>query len=216
MAADGRVEPVVILTKTDLISSDELDQKISIVSSIAKAKVIALSNITGIGFDEFQKTLSPGRTYCLLGSSGVGKTTLINRLIGREVFDTKAVSVTGEGVHTTSRRQLIVLSQGVMLIDTPGMRELGIIGAGDGVNVSFEEIAVLSSHCRYANCSHENELGCAVRDAVKSGELSEDRYSSYIKLKKESEFYEMSYLDRRKKDKAFGKFIKTAKKQMKD
>jgi ribosome biogenesis GTPase len=103
-----------------------------------------------------------------------------------------------------------------MLIDTPGMRELGIIGAGDGVNVSFEEIAVLSSHCRYANCSHENELGCAVRDAVKSGELSEDRYSSYIKLKKESEFYEMSYLDRRKKDKAFGKFIKTAKKQMKD
>jgi ribosome biogenesis GTPase len=216
MAADGRVEPVVILTKTDLISSDELDQKISIVSSIAKAKVIALSNITGIGFDEFQQTLSPGRTYCLLGSSGVGKTTLINRLIGREVFDTKAVSVTGEGVHTTSRRQLIVLSQGAMLIDTPGMRELGIIGAGDGVNVSFEEIAVLSSRCRYANCSHENELGCAVRDAVKSGELSDDRYSSYIKLKKESEFYEMSYLDRRKKDKAFGKFIKTAKKQMKD
>jgi len=216
MAADGRVEPVVILTKTDLISRDELDQKISIVSSVANAKVIALSNITGIGLGDFQQTLSPGRTYCLLGSSGVGKTTLINRLIGQEVFDTKAVSVTGEGVHTTSRRQLIVLNQGAMLIDTPGMRELGIVGAGDGVNVSFEEIVALSSHCRYANCSHENEPGCAVRSAVKSGELSENRYSSYIKLKKESEFYEMSYLDRRKKDKAFGKFIKTAKKQMND
>jgi ribosome biogenesis GTPase len=214
MAADGRVEPVVILTKTDLISRDELDQKISIVNSIAKAKVIALSNITGIGFDEFSQTLSPGKTHCLLGSSGVGKTTLINRLIGREAFDTKSVSATGEGVHTTSRRHLIVLSQGAMLIDTPGMRELGIVGAGDGVNVGFEEIAALSSHCRYANCSHKNEPGCAVRTAVKSGELSEDRYSSYIKLKKESEFYEMSYIDKRKKEKAFGKFIKTAKKQM--
>ena len=178
--------------------------------------MLALSNVTGIGFDEFQQMLSPGRTYCLLGSSGVGKTTLINRLIGREAFHTKAVSGTGEGTHTTSRRQLIVLSQGAMLIDTPGMRELGIVGAGDGVNMGFEEFAALSAHCRYANCSHEHESGCAVRAAVERGELSEDRYSSYIKLKKESEFHEMSYLDKRKKDKAFGRFIKSAKKQMKD
>lgn len=216
MAADGHVDPIVILTKTDLISSDELDQKIAIISSVTKAKVIALSNITGIGFDEFQQTLSPGKTYCLLGSSGVGKTTLINRLIGQETFNTKAVSGTGEGTHTTSRRQLIVLSQGAMLIDTPGMRELGIIGASDGVNMGFEEFVVLSGNCRYTNCSHEHEPGCAVRAAVENGELSEDRYSSYIKLKKESEYYEMSYLAKRKKDKAFGRFIKSAKKQMKD
>ena len=166
MAADGHVEPIVILTKTDLISRDELDQKIAIISSVTKAKVIALSNITGIGFDEFQQTLSPGKTYCLLGSSGVGKTTLINRLIGRETFHTRAVSGTGEGTHTTSRRQLIVLSQGAMLIDTPGMRELGIVGAGDGVNMGFEEFVVLSANCRYPNCSHEHEPGCAVRAAV--------------------------------------------------
>ncbi len=216
MAADGHVEPIVIITKTDLIPRDELEQKLSIIGSVTNVRVIALSNITGIGFDEFQQTLSPGRTYCLLGSSGVGKTTLINRLIGREAFHTKAVSGTGEGTHTTSRRQLIVLSQGAMLIDTPGMRELGILGAGDGVNVGFEEIAVLSSQCRYANCSHEHETGCAVLAAVENGGLSEDRYSSYIKLKKESEHYEMSYLDKRKKDKAFGKFIKSAKKQIKD
>lgn len=215
MAADGHVEPIVIITKTDLIPRDELDQKLSIIGSVANAKVIALSSITGMGFDEFQQTLSPGRTYCLLGSSGVGKTTLINRLMGREVFHTKAVSGTGEGTHTTSRRQLIVLSQGAMLIDTPGMRELGIIGAGDGVNTGFEEFVALSSQCRYANCSHERESGCAVRAAVERGELSEDRYSNYIKLKKESEFHEMSYLDKRKKDRAFGKFIKTVKKQMK-
>lgn len=216
MSADGGVEPIVMLTKTDLITRDELAQKLAIISSVTKAKVIALSSITGNGFDEFQQTLSPAKTYCLLGSSGVGKTTLINRLIGREAFYTKPVSGTGEGIHTTSRRQLIVLSQGAMLIDTPGMRELGLVGVGDGINRGFEEFVVLSSNCRYANCSHEYEPGCAVRAAVENGEFSEDRYSSYIKLKKESEYYGMSYLDKRKKDKAFGRFIKSAKKQMKD
>ncbi|MEW6673693.1 MAG: ribosome small subunit-dependent GTPase A [Thermodesulfobacteriota bacterium] len=216
MSADGGVEPIVILTKTDLIARDELEQKREIISTVAKARVLALSSITGAGFDEFQQTLCPGRTYCLLGSSGVGKTTLINRLIGREAFDTKPVSGTGEGTHMTSRRQLIVLKHGAMLIDTPGMRELGIIGASDGINRGFEEFAVLSENCRYPDCSHEHEPGCAVRTAVESGELSEARYSSYIKLKKESEYYEMSYLDKRKKDKEFGRFIKSVKKHMKD
>ncbi|MBN1842366.1 MAG: ribosome small subunit-dependent GTPase A [Deltaproteobacteria bacterium] len=215
MAADGHVDPIVILTKTDLITQDELDQKLAIISSVNKSRVIALSNITGIGFDELQKKLSSGKTYCLLGSSGVGKTTLINRLMGQEAFETKTVSSTGEGTHTTSRRQLIVLSQGAMLIDTPGMRELGIVGAGDGINMGFEEFVALSANCRYVNCSHEHEPGCAVRAAVENGELSEDRYASYIKLKKESEHYERSYLDKRKKDKAFGRFIKSAKKHIK-
>jgi ribosome biogenesis GTPase len=216
MAADGHVEPIAILTKTDLISRDELDQKIAILRSVTRAAVIALSNITGIGFEEFQQTLSPGKTYCLLGSSGVGKTTILNRLIGRETFHTRAVSGTGEGTHTTSRRQLIVLSQGAMLIDTPGMREIGIVGAGDGVEMGFEAFVALSANCRYANCTHEHEPGCAVRAAIENGELSGDRYSSYIKLKKESEFYGMSYLEKRKKEKAFGRFIKSAKKRMKD
>jgi ribosome biogenesis GTPase len=102
-----------------------------------------------------------------------------------------------------------------MLIDTPGMREIGLLAAGDGVDIEFEEFAGLSENCRYANCSHEHEPGCAVRAAVEHGDLSQDRYLSYIKLKKESAFYGMSYLDKRKKDKAFGRFIKSAKKQMK-
>ncbi len=95
------------------------------------------------------------------------------------------------------------------------MRELGLVAAGDGVTIGFEDLFNLSANCRYANCSHEHESGCAVRAAVKSGELSEDRYFSYMKLKKESEYHEMSYLDKRKKDKAFGRFIKSVKKQMK-
>jgi ribosome biogenesis GTPase len=216
MAADGQVGPVVILTKTDLIGQDQLDQQLARFSSATKTKVLALSNVTGVGFDAFRQTLAPGRTYCLLGSSGVGKTTLINRLIGREVYDTNAVSDTGEGTHTTSRRQLIVLDHGAMLIDTPGMRELGLVGADAGVETDFDEFVRLAANCRYSNCSHEHEPGCAIRAAVENGQLSEDRYQSYLKLKKESEFHEMSYRDRRKKDKAFGRFIKSAKKRMKD
>ena len=216
MAAAGGVEPIVVLTKTDLIAPEELERILAaIASSAIAAKVLALSNVTGFGFDEFRQVLVSGKTYCLLGSSGVGKTTLLNRLIGQDTFDTMAVSETGEGMHTTARRQLIVLNQGSMLVDTPGMRELGLLGAGEGVNQGFEDIIQLSLECRFPDCGHVQEPGCAVRAAVTGGALTEDRYSSYIKLKKEAEFHELSYLDKRKKDRTFGRFIKSAKKQLK-
>jgi ribosome biogenesis GTPase len=216
MAADGRVEPVVVLTKTDLISGEELQEKLGIVGSLTDADVLGISNVTGAGIEEFRRRLSPGRTCCLLGSSGVGKTTLVNLLLGREAFDTKCVSGTGEGIHTTTRRQLVLLAEGAMLIDTPGMRELGLMGAGEGVALGFEEIACRSAECRYADCRHENEPGCAVRSAVESGELDGDRYASYLKLRKELEYNELSYLEKRQKDKAFGRFVKAAKKRMND
>lgn len=216
MAADGHVRPVVVVTKTDLVGEEELDRKLALVAEATNAKALALSNVTGAGFDAFRQALLPGRTYCLLGSSGVGKTTLLNGLAGREAFRTSEVSATGEGTHTTTRRQLVVLDTGAMLIDTPGMRELGILGAGQGLETGFDAIASLAAHCRYPDCGHRHEPGCAVRQAVERGELSRERYASYLKLRKESEHYEMSYLDRRKKDKAFGKFLKNAKKRMRD
>ncbi|OGV53012.1 MAG: ribosome small subunit-dependent GTPase A [Lentisphaerae bacterium GWF2_52_8] len=213
---DGRIEPMILLTKTDLISSSELEQIIdSIRQNGISSRIFALSNLTGAGFDDFQEALLPGQTYCLLGSSGVGKTTLVNRLIGRDTFRVKAVSGTGEGIHTTSRKQLIVLEHGAMLIDTPGMRELALLCATDGVAQSFEDIFLLSRNCRYPDCSHTREPACAVLAALASGDLSEERYRNYLKLKKESEYHAMSYADKRKKDKAFGRFVKSATKQIK-
>jgi ribosome biogenesis GTPase / thiamine phosphate phosphatase len=215
MVKDGKIEPILLLTKTDLITSAELEQILeSIKGTGINARILTLSSLTGEGMDDFQQALSAGKTYCLIGSSGVGKTTLINRLIGRNAFDTKAVSGTGEGTHATSRRQLIVLEQGAMLIDTPGMRELGILSTSGAVDGSFADIGDLSPNCRYADCSHTTEPGCAVLSAVERGDISNEHYQSYLKLKKESEFNEMSYVERRRKDRAFGRFVKSAKKQI--
>jgi ribosome biogenesis GTPase len=217
MANEGAIEPRIILTKTDLISPEQLSQSIGqMMHTHISAQILAISNTTGVGLHEFRALLVPGETYCLLGSSGVGKTTLINRLIGRDAFDTKAVSGTGEGVHTTARRQLILLDNGAMLIDTPGMRELGLIGTSDGVDDTFVEIRDYSANCRFANCTHTGEPGCAVLLAVEEGALSEDRHQSYLKLKKETEFHDLSYVEKRRKDRSFGRFIKSAKKTMKE
>lgn len=215
LAAEGRVEPVLVLTKTDLVTPQVLERTITAIRRAGiSAGTLALSNATGAGFDEFRRLLAPGRTYCLMGSSGVGKTTLINRLLGREALATRATSHTGEGTHVTSRRQLIVLEQGALLVDTPGMRELGVLGDGAALDDSFAEIRGLSRECRFADCRHAGEPGCAVQAAIERGELAADRYESYAKLKKEAEHHEMSFVEKRRKDKAFGKFLKGAKKQV--
>jgi ribosome biogenesis GTPase len=216
MANEGHIEPFIILSKSDLITPDELEATIADIRHTGiSARILALSNTTGYGLDEFRGLLAPGKTFCLLGSSGVGKTTLINRLIGQDIFETKAVSGTGEGAHTTTRRQLIVLDQGSMLVDMPGMRELGILGADDGMSESFSDIHDLSLNCRFSNCTHSQEPGCAILAGIESGEVSEKRLERYLNLKKESDYNEMTYADKRKKDKSFGRFIKTAKKDSK-
>jgi len=215
MANEGAIEPWLLLTKTDLVPADELGHTLEQVRRrCAFANVVALSNTTGFGLDQLRAVLVPGRTHCLLGSSGVGKSTLINRLIGRDALDTGAVSGTGEGVHTTSRRQLIVLDGGSMLIDTPGMRELGLLGASEGLDEAFSDIHELSAGCRFADCTHTDEPGCSVLLAVENGTISEDRFHSYLKLRKEIEFHALSRVEKRQRDRSFGRFIQTAKKSM--
>ena len=171
---DGGIEPVIILSKTDLVSSDEVDDLIlDLRGSGITVEILPVSNMTRAGYERFRALLEPGKTCCFVGSSGVGKSTLINRLMGRNELDTKAVSATGEGTHTTSRRQLLLLNNGSMLIDTPGMRELGLLGASDGLDDSFSDIHALSLNCRFANCTHLQEPGCAVLQAIEARELSE-------------------------------------------
>lgn len=217
MASEGSIEPWIILTKTDLITPEQLDQAIGQMRDAGlSARVIALSNTTGDGLQAFRSLLVARRTYCLLGSSGVGKTTLINRLIGRDALETRAVSATGEGVHTTSRRHLLLLDDGAMLIDTPGMRELGLLGTSEGLEDTFAEIREHALSCRFADCTHTGEPGCAVLLAVANGALSDERRQSYLKLKKETEFLDLSYGERRRKDRSFGRFIKSAKKSMRE
>jgi ribosome biogenesis GTPase len=218
MTNESHIEPVILLSKRDLISDEELEKVINeIKNTNPDYKVIAFSSQTGEGLKDIQNLLQRGKTYCLLGSSGVGKTTLINKLVGDDKFATRSIrEKDGKGRHVTARRQLVILDKGGLIIDTPGMRELGNIGVETGLDKTFADIAAFAQECRFQDCTHTEEPGCAVKLAVKNGKLPAQRYQNYLKIRKESQFHAMSYVERRNRDKKFGKMVKSVMKDKKE
>ncbi|MEB8431717.1 ribosome small subunit-dependent GTPase A [Cocleimonas sp. KMM 6892] len=217
MINQSGITPVILLSKSDLLPQSEIEElTTSILTTYPEITVIAFSNETRENLDKIRGLLISGSTYCLLGSSGVGKTTLLNSILGSTKLETQTVSKKqSKGRHTTTSRELLQLENGAMIIDTPGMRELGNMSVDSGLDETFSEIIELMQHCKFSNCSHTKEKGCAILAALATDELSEQRYKNYQKMKSESAFNDMSYSDKRKKDKDFGKMIKTTLKNKK-
>jgi ribosome biogenesis GTPase len=218
MINESNITPVIFLSKSDLTSADEIEKKKNdIYKILPDIKIIAFSNNNITDIENIKVHLTPFHTFCLLGSSGVGKTTLLNNLIQQDLYKTQPIREKDErGRHTTTRRELIVLENGAILVDNPGMRELGIVSADSGLDETFNEITELSNQCRYTDCTHTVEKGCAVLQAVEQGEISNERYNNYVKIYKESLYHEMSYYEKRQKDKKFGKFMHNYLKNKKD
>jgi ribosome biogenesis GTPase len=213
MAREGGAAPCVLLTKTDLVEPEAVAALIAQIRHAGiDVPVLTLSNVTQEGMAELRAALEPGKTYCFVGSSGVGKSTLINGLVGRDVLETKVVSGTGEGRHTSVRRELIVLENGAMVIDNPGMREFGVLGAEEGIAASYADITARAGDCRFGDCTHTSEPGCAVLQAVESGEIDRAHYENFLKLRRESEYHQMTQAEKRRKERHWGKFMKSVKK----
>jgi ribosome biogenesis GTPase len=185
-AWESGADPVIVLTKLDLVAPAESEAAIAEVQAIALGvPVHALSSVTGAGLDALGPYFTAGRTIALLGSSGVGKSTLINRLVGEDVLATSAVRDDGRGRHTTAHRELVPLPSGALVLDTPGLRELQLWDAEVGLEKTFEDVAALAAGCRFSDCAHGAEPGCAIRAALADGSLDPARWASYEKLERE-------------------------------
>ena len=191
LAWESGARPVIVLTKADLHPAPEV--AVAEVETIAGGvPVHAISSVSGQGLDEVTELLGPGMTAVLLGSSGVGKSTLVNTLAGEELLATQEIRGDGTGRHTTTRRELIQLPSGGLVIDTPGIREVQLWVADDGIDEAFEDVTELFLQCKFSDCAHDSEPGCAVRAALEDGTLSAERWDSYLKLQAE-----LAHLDRK-------------------
>ena len=210
------VKPVIVLSKTDLIDEPALNTIIeSLKARIIHIPVLAISNETRNGYEAVNAVIEKGKTYCLLGSSGVGKSSLVNNLSGKTLMRTDAISLsTHKGRHVTTNRELIVLENGGILIDNPGMREVGIADAGSGLEITFDHIFQLSKDCKFKDCTHTSELGCAVLQAIENGEIDPASYENYRKMEREKAHFEATIAEKRKREKEFGKIMKNYKKDI--
>ena len=181
-------QPVIVLTKADI--AEDTQEKLELVNQIALGvDVCVVSAVTGEGMEQLEKYLVPEKTAVFLGSSGVGKSRFTNYLLGKELMETGEIREDdSKGHHTTTHRQLFVMDNGARIIDTPGMRELGMWIVDDGIDFSFTDINDLIIQCRFSNCTHNGEPGCAVAQALKEGTLTEKRWKNYWKIQRESKF----------------------------
>lgn len=208
LAFEAEVEPVILLTKSDLVTDPQpyIDAARSISDRIAVVALDARGNEPSAALTEWCK---PGRTVAFLGSSGVGKSTLTNALAGTEDIETQAIREDdAKGRHTTTRRELHVIRGCCVVLDTPGMRELQLTDAVSGIADLFEDIAALSAQCRFSDCRHQTEPGCAVQEAIEDGRLDPSRLSRWRKLQAEDAFNSASLAERRTKDREFGKMVR--------
>lgn len=210
----SKVAPVIIFNKIDLIGETELKELVAKVQErIRQVPVITISNETLEGIEKIKARIKRGETYCLLGSSGVGKSSLLNNLSGKQIMKTNTISAsTSKGRHVTSHRELLVLENGGILIDNPGMREVGITDAAAGLEITFDTITELSRSCKFKDCTHTTEIECAVIAAVEKGELDQSSYENYLKMEREKARFELTIAEKRKKDREFGKMVKNFKK----
>lgn len=210
----SKVDPIVVLTKADLTDPAGVADAVGRVAQrIGGFPVVAVSDRGPGGYGALEELIVPGRTYCLLGSSGAGKSTLTNHLCGRELMRTDTISgSTGKGRHVTSHRALVAMECGALLIDNPGMREVGIVDADQGLETTFDHILSFAEACRFRDCTHTVEAGCAVLEGVRSGEIDSASYENYQKMEREKAHFGSTVAERRKKDRAFGKMLDTYKK----
>ena len=212
----SHVKPIIVLSKIDLIEEFQINELLKNLSiRIKNVTIIPISNETKAGYEKVKMIIEKGKTYCLLGSSGVGKSTLLNNLSGNNCMKTDKISQsTNKGRHITTHRELIILENGGILIDNPGMKEVGIADASNGFEITFDLLFQISQNCKFKDCTHTFETGCAVIEAVEQGEINKESYDNYLKIEKEKAHYESTVLEKRKKDKAFGKMVKNYKKDM--
>jgi len=209
----SKVKPIILLNKIDLINDTELTRLIiKIQERIKIAPVIPISSESQKGIEVLKENIEKGKTYCLLGSSGVGKSTLLNNLSDKQQMKTNSISTSNnKGRHVTSHRELLVLENGGILIDNPGMREVGIADSTNGLEITFEAIIELSKDCKFKDCSHTTEVDCSIVKAVENGTIDNSFYENYLKMELEKEHFESTIAEKRKKDKNFGKMVKSYK-----